>query len=685
MTPENYENGSIAGFFTYQEMLDELDSMHAKYPHLITAKTPIDNHLSIEGRPIYWLRISDNPMQDEAEPEVLYTALHHAREPGSLSQMIFFMWYVLENYETDEQLQYLVNQSELYFVPCVNPDGYIYNETTNPDGGGLWRKNRRQNEDGSFGVDLNRNYGLEWGFDDNGSSPNPESQTYRGTAPFSEPEVQAVRDLCNAHRFQIALNYHTHGDLLIYPWGFSDTPTDDSISFRTIAEAMTLENFYLAGTGSETVGYNVNGVSDDWMYGETGSKPFIYSMTPEVGGDGFWPDQDRIITDNKRCILQNTMAVALLYNYGKVYDRTEAFVSDLQNDLFFEVKRYGLMDGLLTVSLEGISNNIVSVGSPKVFDLAQGESIEDVISYELSSSVQIGDAITFYLHIDNGDYVETQLIQKTYGTTVPDYYNDASSLEEWTTEAQGSGTWDVTEEDFVSAPSSITDSPNGNYQAQVFSTISMQTFIPFEDAEKTILSFWARWSIEAEYDYVQLQLQLEEDGEYYPVCGKYTKEGSQFQDEGKPIYDDVSDWVQEEIDLTAFSELGSQFRLRFILDSDQFIESDGFYFDDWTVQKFSGDITETLELEQNDFSYSQNRPNPANDKTWITIHWGAQKQGNAILEVYNTIGEKIWQTPISTAETEIEITTKNWPAGTYLYRLVLDDQTLPIKRMLIVK
>ncbi|MGK0364950.1 MAG: carboxypeptidase T, partial [Saprospiraceae bacterium] len=224
VTPENYTDGSMGGYLTYAEMLDVLDDMAAQYPNLISARTPLSTQ-TIEGNDIFWIRLSDNPTTDEdTEPEVLYTALHHAREPNSMSQMIYFLWYMLENYDTDPEVQYLVDNVEMYFVPCVNVDGYLYNEQTDPDGGGFWRKNRRVNEDGTFGVDLNRNYGYEWGINDTGSSPNPDGQTYRGTAPFSEPEAQAIKDFCEEHEFQIAHNYHAYGNLLIHPWGYDDSP-----------------------------------------------------------------------------------------------------------------------------------------------------------------------------------------------------------------------------------------------------------------------------------------------------------------------------------------------------------------------------------------------------------------------------------------------------------------------------
>lgn len=683
-TPLNYENGSMSGFFTHEEMLEELDSMHAKYPDLITARMPIEGQGSYEGRPIYWLRLSDAAAIDEDEPEVLYTALHHAREPGSLSQMIFYLWYLLENYETDEQVQFLVNNTEMYFIPCINPDGYIYNETTNPEGGGLWRKNRRANADGSFGVDLNRNYGFEWGFDDNGSSPNPESQTYHGTAGFSEPETQAVSAFCNAHEFQLALNYHTFGNLLIYPWGYLDTPTEDGATFELIAEALTIENNYLAGTGTETVGYVSNGVSDDWMYGETQSKPFIYSFTPEVGNGGFWPVESQIVEDNKNCMRQNLMLASLLFNYGTVMETGGATLADVEGDFYYQLKRYGLSDGLFTISLEAVSDNIVSVGPAKTYMPEPGEAIDDFISYTLDPDIQSEELIVFRLSIDNGDYVQSQIIEKRFGNSVPEFYSDGSSLDAWQNE--NSPAWSVTNESFVSAPNSITDSPFSNYGSNINSSIGMQDFVPFENAEKVLLNFWARWEIESNYDYVQLQIQLEEGGDYFPVCGKYTVEGSEFQDEGKPVYEGSSGWVQEDIDLTAFAEMGEQFRLRFVLVSDQFIEGDGFYFDDFAINLIGNEITNTTTLSRADFRFSQNRPNPAKDFTQINLEWGELPVGQDIeLTVYNQLGQKVWEEKISYGTSQQEINTKSWPAGTYSYRIQLNEYIWPAKRMTVIK
>ncbi|MEM9821118.1 MAG: M14 family metallopeptidase, partial [Bacteroidota bacterium] len=351
-TPVNYQYGSMGGYQTYDELLVTLDQMAALYPNLISVKQPIGDIVTHEDRPIYWLRISDNPTVNEDEPEVLYTALHHAREANSLSQLVFYMWYLLENYETDEEIKYLVDHTEMYFVPCVNPDGYIYNEQTDPNGGGLWRKNRYAEGGQVYGVDLNRNYDYQWAADDIGSSNDPNTNTYRGTAGFSEPETQAIRDFCNQHQFKICLNYHTHGNLLIYPWGYNDQITNDHATFLAFSDLMLSENNFSPGTPIQTVGYTVNGVSDDWMYGETSTKPPIFSFTPEVGPSnlGFWPPQTAIDQLNKSALLLNLTTAHLLLNYGEAEEVDPSnYLAGLDGNLTLNLKKYGLLGGDLSL------------------------------------------------------------------------------------------------------------------------------------------------------------------------------------------------------------------------------------------------------------------------------------------------------------------------------------------------
>ena len=258
--------GSMGGYYTLDEVIAELDTMRMLFPNLITEKESIGS--TIQNRPTYFVKISDNPEIDENEPRVLYTALHHAREPESMMQLIYFMYYLLENYDTDSSVNYLVNNRELYFIPVVNPDGYEYNRQTNPNGGGFWRKNRRNNGNGSYGIDLNRNYGpvSYWNAPNSGSSTNSNSDTYRGTAPFSEPETNNIKNFLAGRGIKNELNYHTYGNYLIYPYGALEMETPDSLIFREFASDMASYNGYTRGTDQQTVGYSTRGNSDDYAY-----------------------------------------------------------------------------------------------------------------------------------------------------------------------------------------------------------------------------------------------------------------------------------------------------------------------------------------------------------------------------------------------------------------------------------
>jgi hypothetical protein len=264
-------------------MIDELDAVHAAYPSITTARDSIG--VTHEGRVLWAIKVSDNPDVQEDEPEVLFDGLHHAREPITVSVCLNTLNYLCRNYGADPYITYLVDNRQIWFVPIVNPDGYVYNETTMPAGGGMWRKNRRDNG-GSYGVDPNRNYPYQWG--GVGSSGNPTSDTYRGPYAGSEPEVQSMMNFIEAHQFICHQSYHSVAGMVLIPWAYTNDHTDDDALFRAIGEEMARDNGYDVGQAGEIL-YNCSGVTCDWSYGDTLSKNKIYAFTTEVGGSGFWP------------------------------------------------------------------------------------------------------------------------------------------------------------------------------------------------------------------------------------------------------------------------------------------------------------------------------------------------------------------------------------------------------------
>ena len=283
---------TMGGFRTFSEMITVMDSFAAAYPNFCTPKFSIAT--TGQGRTIWVMKVSDNPLIDETEPEAFISGLIHAREPISGEICLEFMRFLFTNYGVDPVATDLINNYQLYFCPVLNPDGYEYNRQTNPAGGGMWRKNRRTNGDGSFGVDLNRNFSYFWGYDDNGSTPYPSGETYRGPFPASEPEIAGVQDFINAHDFAIVLNYHAYGNLFLFPWGYYNAECADYSLYDTLG-AVAESIGYSLGSPWELL-YNVNGDIVDWSYGEDRSHIKSFSEVIEVGNDndGFWPQSNRI-------------------------------------------------------------------------------------------------------------------------------------------------------------------------------------------------------------------------------------------------------------------------------------------------------------------------------------------------------------------------------------------------------
>jgi len=281
---------------TYTEMVDEINLLHAQFPNLTTA--PFSIGTTGQGRTIWCIKVSDNPDVQEDEPEVLFDGMIHAREIMTVEGILHFIRYLCENYTTDPAMKFLVDNRQVYFVPILNVDGFVYNEQTNPNGGGMWRKNRRANTGGCYGVDNNRNFPFEWV--GSGSSPDPCSETYRGPSAGSEPENQAIMNLINSHHFITWQSYHSVAGLVLFPWGYTSAHTEDDALFRQIGAVMAAASGYAVGQAPELL-YSVNGGSFDWGYGATNEHPKIMSFTTEFGGSDFWPnpsERDGLIAEN---------------------------------------------------------------------------------------------------------------------------------------------------------------------------------------------------------------------------------------------------------------------------------------------------------------------------------------------------------------------------------------------------
>lgn len=291
------------GYHDFAEMVAEIEQAAADHPDIVQLSVIGE---SIEGRDLYAVKISDNVTSDEAEPAVLLFALTHAREHLTVEQALDLIAYFSDNYGLRGDITNLVNEREIWILPNVNPDGDEYDRSHYGDGWYWgWRKNRRDNGDSNWGVDVNRNYGYRWGYDNSGSSPYTGSQTYRGPAPFSEPETQAIRDFALDHPDLVtSISLHTYGELILWPYGYTyeDVPADmepeDHAIFVEMGRAMAALNGYTAQQASDL--YRTNGDSDDWLYGKQGIFAFTFELYPATAYPGFYPDDNVIPAETAR-------------------------------------------------------------------------------------------------------------------------------------------------------------------------------------------------------------------------------------------------------------------------------------------------------------------------------------------------------------------------------------------------
>jgi len=674
LDPTNFELGSMGGYYTYQEMLDDLDSMHSLFPNLISAKEPIHTFTTEEGRPLYWVRISNTPdIDDPNEPEILYTSNHHAREAAALSINMYTMWYIIENYASDEDLRYLVDNVEMYFVPLVNPDGWVYNQTIQPNGGGMWRKNRRDNGNGTFGVDLNRNYSYEWGLI--GSSGNGNSDVYHGLSAFSEPESQALKWFSEQHEFKIALNYHTAANMLLHPWGFTeDIQCEDHDKFIAFKDWMTEINGYQNIQASLL--YPVGGDSDDWMYGDTSSKPKILAMTPECGSsaDGFWPPTSRILPLCRENLPQNLRGAYILLDYLRVEDLSSDALS-VQGAIEVSMQRLGLPESTgFIVDLESLDPAVtVNTLAKAVVGLNYGENVIDSFEYSIDTLTLFNPEVGFVLSVNNGTHIFRDTLYKRVSAVNPALSIDGMTLSPF--ENQGSSSWSTTTEDFVSAPTSITDSPNDDYENQTTQTLLLTPIINLSNAQDALIRFAAKWDIEADYDYVQFEaLRVSSTGisnDWLPLCGKYTNTGTVDQDEGMPLYDGVQNtWVEEEVDMTEF--LGDSIQLRFQLVSDNFVTGDGFYFDDFkiyiggSVDSVINNVSDRHGLDP----FATIIPNPAQHA--IRLETAQPWMGQ--VQILNTLGQEVMNYSLDSESQQVHFDLGHLPSGSYYVHLLNADQ-----------
>ena len=276
-------NRNIPDYYVRLETLyDRMQRLAAQHPDVVHVQK-IGESTALR-LPIYAIKISDHPQEEEDESAVLFSGLHHAREPVGSLVCMRIAERLARGYASDHQIRRWIDNLEIWIVPIVNPDGYKFlmdHQVPFP----WWRKNLRDNDgDGYFdpiidGVDLNRNYNFNW---EEGGEGNPASWFYRGTRPFSEKEIVAIKELALRENVVCGISFHTYGEAILYPWGNYYPPPDQRLILR-VAREMAQRMTRLNGRDSYGV-LPLNGrvgQSSVWLYGRLRSIDFIVELGQE--------------------------------------------------------------------------------------------------------------------------------------------------------------------------------------------------------------------------------------------------------------------------------------------------------------------------------------------------------------------------------------------------------------------
>jgi hypothetical protein len=311
------------GYHTYGKLTAELGSIAAAHPDQVAV---LSYGRSVQGLPLPLVKISDDVRTDQRKPEVLFSCAQHAREHLTVEMCLHIIRRLVQGYATDPAITQLVKSRETWVMPMANPDGAEYDISTGLFS--LWRKNRQPTAGNTdIGTDPNRNWGTQWGCC-GGSSTDPTNDTYRGTAPFSAPEIAQLRDWVNSRvvdgvqQITAHIDFHSYSELVLWPYGFTTDDTgpglnaSDAATFRQLGEAMAATNGYTPEQSSDL--YITDGTVGDWMWAQHHIWSYTFEMYPTSQAQGgFYPPETEINRETAR----NDAAVDLLLGYADCVPR----------------------------------------------------------------------------------------------------------------------------------------------------------------------------------------------------------------------------------------------------------------------------------------------------------------------------------------------------------------------------
>ena len=457
---------SFAGqYHTLAEIEQILSDIASNYPD-ITDLYSIGT--TYQGRDIWCLEITDNPGVDEGEPGVFFMGLHHAREWPTVEICLNIADKLTSQYGIDPDITDVVDNRRLWLVTVVNPDGYYYCH----DEGHDWRKNRHYfTEFDTWGVDLNRNYyGSNngdifgaWGSLVGYSSiaHNPDSAVYCGPSPFSELETQAIRDIFLENDISASITWHTSGELVMWPWGYS-------------VFEQTPDKPYMSWVGSQ----------------------IAYRITRQSGSGTYYPKQSAELYPTTG----DTTDWA--YGYAQYIQGKTTFAYTIEACNEFHPPAYEL-DQIIDENFDGA-----------LYLLQEAENIRNVVPGVLPPEIEE------MFNDSDGNY--TVLWQQQNPAAEPDYFqlDELTDLSILTDDAEsGSNLWELNGFSLSDTRSqSGTYSYKSRYMEQDVSSMTSKYPIPI--TEGMSLSFWCWYDIEEDWDYAFVEVST--NGRSYDIFEKFT-------------------------------------------------------------------------------------------------------------------------------------------------------------------
>jgi carboxypeptidase T len=677
--------GSMGGYYTLSEIGQQLDSLRHVHPGVVGTRDSIGR--SLQGRPIWAVRMTAEPDIPSNRPQVLYFAMQHPREPMGMMTLLYLMWYLAEHYGQDPEVTYLLQNRELWFIPIVNVDGYEANRRMAPRGGGMRYKNMRNvaTDGDQNGVNLNNNWGSEWGYDDIGSSPDLLHPRYRGTAPFSEPETQAVRDFYKSKAFRFVMELHAFGDELLYAPGYTSRENPDSLILRAYVGQLSRVNHY--ANGSSTAMYLINGYSSDWLYENPPSIGPDYPFLVEVGtvNDGDWPPTSRILPLASQNLDMNLFSAwagganarletaSLQDSSGEgELEPGESFIIRLR------VRNFGQDPTSATSIL--VSSQSLMMASPSVnlASLAANRDTTIAVQGRVPTTLPVGSRASIVVALKpGGDIEKRDTVESIIGRGTVIF---ADGAEDGSSRWSVAGGWGLTPAAHA-GQRSFTESPSGHYRNYENAVMTLLSPVHIPDTAGIIqLRFWSRWDTEGGWDYGQVSVSSNQGESWTVVHGDHAS-----LNDGYVYTGCQAEWIEENIDLPSFA--GKDVLIKFSFTSDDSYNGDGWYLDDIAIRLWPTVKTGVINEQPlpTVCALEQNYPNPFNPTTGVRFR--VPGVSDVRITVFDLLGREVVvlvNERKAPGSYEVTFDASALASGVYLYRMTAGNfaQT---RKMVVVK